>query len=420
MKKISTTLVVLLTFALTYGQMPTMNHPSGKKDDARLKNIQINKTKTNKDRSTSRWINYADAAQEMLGLEFTLNANNLFPDTSIKVLYSGGEVGGPWIHALADVVDVTSLYFNDDFNSPGELLLNNNSQFKLDSILMYCFYDRNLGEDVVDTLLVEILINDTNLDSYYFAGATAASYNTDTLSFIGVPYASATNSLDNPNKISLKFPLTQEIAADTLSNGILTLGLGLDIPNVTFRIFTVAYSFIPGYAYTLADTLTSKNRFMFISYDEVDGGYMVTYNKRDYNSSCIVATDIRFELDPSSSWNGIYTPAYAYGPTYSYDHHVIDYKVTGVSNFGYVGIKESANYLKVNAYPNPANSILNVELNSNENAVISIVNLIGQTVKVINTNDTFNTIQISDLTSGMYMLKVEQAGKTYTSKVVVK
>ena len=76
--------------------------------------------------------------------------------------------------------------------------------------------------------------------------------------------------------------------------------------------------------------------------------------------------------------------------------------------------------LKVNAYPNPANDILNVELNSNENAVISIVNLIGQTVKVINTNNTFNTIQISDLTSGMYMLKVEQAGKTYTSKVVVK
>lgn len=419
MKKISTTLVVLLTFALTYGQMPTMNHPSGKKDDARLKNIQINKTKTNKDRGASRWINYADAAQEMLGLEFKLNANNLFPDTSIKVLYSDG-VGGPWIHALADVVDVTSLYFNDDFNSPGELLLTNNSQFKLDSILMYCLYDRNLDEEVVDTLLVEILINDTDLDVYYFAGSTAASYNTDTLFFIGVPYAHTTNSLDNPNKISLKFPLTQEIAADTMSDGILPLPLGLDIPDVNFRIFTVAYSFIPGYAYTLDDTLTSKNRFMFISQKEVDGGYMVTYNKKDYNSSYIVATDIRFELDPTSDWNGIYSPAYAFEPTYRYDHHLIDYKVTGVSNFGYVGIKESANYLKVNAYPNPANSILNVELNSNENAVISIVNLIGQTVKVVNTNDTFNTIQISDLNSGMYMLKVEQAGKTYTSKVVVK
>lgn len=420
MKKISTTLVVLLTFALTYGQMPTMNHPSGKKDDARLKNIQINKTKTNKDRSASRWINYADAAQEMLGLEFSLSANNLFPDTSIKVLYSDGEVSGPWIHALADVVDVTSLYFNDDFNSPGELLLTNNSQFKLDSILMYCLYDRNLDEEVVDTLLVEILINDTDLDVYYFAGSTAASYNTDTLSFIGIPYDHTTNSLDKPNKISLKFPLTQDIAADTLDNGILPLPLGLDIPDVNFRIFTVAYSFIPGYAYTLDDTLTSKNRLMFISQKEVDGGYMVTYNKGDYNASYIVATDIRFELDPESTWNGIYTPACAYTSTFSYEHHLIDYKVTGISDFGYVGIKESANYLKVNAYPNPANSILNVELNSNENAVISIVNLIGQTVKVINTNNTFNTIQISDLTSGMYMLKVEQAGKTYTSKVVVK
>ncbi|HPS71612.1 MAG TPA: T9SS type A sorting domain-containing protein, partial [Bacteroidales bacterium] len=61
-----------------------------------------------------------------------------------------------------------------------------------------------------------------------------------------------------------------------------------------------------------------------------------------------------------------------------------------------------------------------VTLVDNTTASIQLYNIVGQMVYSQTTSEQAATINVADLTSGIYMLKVSQSGKTYTTKVVVK
>lgn len=75
-------------------------------------------------------------------------------------------------------------------------------------------------------------------------------------------------------------------------------------------------------------------------------------------------------------------------------------------------------------YPNPANASAGINVNSamNTDAVISFHNIAGQLVKTVSQNLTVgvNTINISDLTSGVYFCTVKANGYSKTVKLVVK
>lgn len=67
-------------------------------------------------------------------------------------------------------------------------------------------------------------------------------------------------------------------------------------------------------------------------------------------------------------------------------------------------------------YPNPATSQLTIDLKEEGNANVAIYNILGQTLIQENVYDMSNTINISDLSQGMYVVKVTQNGKTHTVK----
>lgn len=73
--------------------------------------------------------------------------------------------------------------------------------------------------------------------------------------------------------------------------------------------------------------------------------------------------------------------------------------------------------LNVKMYPNPANSVLNIDAKSNIDTV-SIYNLLGQEVvsKTINNQNT--SIDISNLQRGVYVVKTSIEGKIATSKLI--
>jgi hypothetical protein len=83
-----------------------------------------------------------------------------------------------------------------------------------------------------------------------------------------------------------------------------------------------------------------------------------------------------------------------------------------------VGVKENdAKEVIFKAYPNPANSEVNIHfvLTQNESYTIEVVNMLGQSVKSVNLGDLqpgiySENININDLTSGVYFIKVN--GKT--------
>jgi heat shock protein HslJ len=69
-------------------------------------------------------------------------------------------------------------------------------------------------------------------------------------------------------------------------------------------------------------------------------------------------------------------------------------------------------------YPNPTDSNIYVDSQSTVINKIEILNSIGQTVKTVNTD--FNIINIVDLPSGIYLIKLFSEGKTAFRKIIKK
>lgn len=70
-------------------------------------------------------------------------------------------------------------------------------------------------------------------------------------------------------------------------------------------------------------------------------------------------------------------------------------------------------------YPNPTSDILNIVNPFEGNTTITVTNLSGQTVRQLDVSGKRNTIDLSDLEGGVYMLSIESNAGFLRSKVVV-
>ena len=88
------------------------------------------------------------------------------------------------------------------------------------------------------------------------------------------------------------------------------------------------------------------------------------------------------------------------------------------------GLHETQPALRFSAYPNPANTLLNIDYNtaSNTDAVLSISNLAGQELLQITRSsdigDNYLTTDVSALSSGLYFVSITQNGKSSRVKFV--
>ena len=70
-------------------------------------------------------------------------------------------------------------------------------------------------------------------------------------------------------------------------------------------------------------------------------------------------------------------------------------------------------------YPNPvSNGVLHIESNLNTERTISLFDVLGK--QVLNTTTSNNTINIANLNSGIYILKITEGSKTATRKLVIR
>ncbi|MES2864202.1 MAG: T9SS type A sorting domain-containing protein [Bacteroidota bacterium] len=68
-------------------------------------------------------------------------------------------------------------------------------------------------------------------------------------------------------------------------------------------------------------------------------------------------------------------------------------------------------------YPNPTKNNLFIETALNSDINVSIVNMLGK--EVVNANVVNNTVNVSNLTSGIYIVKITEEGKTSTKKLII-
>jgi hypothetical protein len=420
--------ILSLVFVMAAVAQNTVNFPSNKVLNSNISNHAIKHNPSQAKSTNSRWYCYGETMNMVVGDVSELNANILFPDSTIQVQYSTG-LGGAWIHKLGDVFDPSCTYFNDPAYHNEELSLLKNSSYTLDSLEFVCVYARGTKyPTAVDTMLIEISVNAFPGTYSYFGPTSAVSVNlgTDSTKFVDLAYKYSNNTFDYTNKVQFKVPLDAAFAVDTLDNGLNVIDIA---PNITIPAgshFYASYSFIPGYAWVPnVDSATKVNTFRFISYDENPGLFPV-YTKRDWNVSYILPQDVRYNA--AGGWNGSYIPSFAYmggsSNTYSYVHHYVFYKCTGVSNYGYVGVNEvSAENPLQNAYPNPAMNGETVTIaysSVDKNAVIEITDLVGNTIMTLsNLENNKVTFSTSDMASGMYYYTLKSGKQTYTKKFSV-
>ncbi|SDW28026.1 Por secretion system C-terminal sorting domain-containing protein [Lutibacter oricola] len=79
------------------------------------------------------------------------------------------------------------------------------------------------------------------------------------------------------------------------------------------------------------------------------------------------------------------------------------------------GIEDYQQLKGVNIYPNPANNILNI--NCPEGSKIEVYNLLGTKLKLVENASKEYNMNILDLATGLYIVKVESEGKFYSKRI---
>lgn len=83
-----------------------------------------------------------------------------------------------------------------------------------------------------------------------------------------------------------------------------------------------------------------------------------------------------------------------------------------------IGIDETLNE-EIKLYPNPANEVLNIEKGDNESAVVYIYDMNGSTVLQESIDGAKSSINITNLTDGIYMVTVQSGDRLFRSKLIV-
>ena len=79
----------------------------------------------------------------------------------------------------------------------------------------------------------------------------------------------------------------------------------------------------------------------------------------------------------------------------------------------------SKNNTSINVYPNPAKTVLNIEIANTKTASVQIISTDGRLVKTVsNINSTNSQVNISDLSNGIYFIRVQSDGVVTNHKFV--
>lgn len=83
-----------------------------------------------------------------------------------------------------------------------------------------------------------------------------------------------------------------------------------------------------------------------------------------------------------------------------------------------VGISE-ADYLKTSVFPNPSNGIFNISIESTGSVYLSVLDLSGKIIRAEQFNGSVHQVDLSELTSGAYLLQLQAEEGTSVSRIIL-
>lgn len=333
----------------------------------------------------------------------------LYYDSVARHAYTNA-VENPGIYAVAQTYDFTS-YFYDDLIGEGSMSLRSTNSINIDSLWIRGFYFRDADYEGIDTLIISVLTLPADAQYYTFGNSypntchLACSYNMNT------------GETNGAQKI-IKLPLDASMISQPAEGGgyyYMYNYVDLGMTNVTDKFVHVAYTFKAAGFDGPNDTLKS-NYYTFLDIS-ADPNYFILL---DDEARCSNMSHGMLNMSfLNSAYNADYYPMFALGQNNSEASFPdgLSIKVS-CSECAIVNVP-TVEKNNPTIYPNPATDKFQINLEEGATANVQMFNLLGQQVYsgVVNGTATINT---NNLNSGVYMLKINQNGKVYTSKVIVK
>jgi hypothetical protein len=306
------------------------------------------------------------------------------------------------------------------------------TSYTVDSLQMIYLYTRgtNVASTVVDTIAFSYIIGldegddiaqlATNDGPVFIMPVLPFNNTTFTASTTCATTTGLTNDLESSTIIIDKIPLTADDETIDPEDGeaaffYLTIPTPAALQNISAKQIVVIATFIPGCDRTPTSVIgTDLSTFRTALYGDPRDGYTDWGSPElleDYQLGLFTDGD---NFKAGGYFYNVYQPNVFWG---SNPKPWLSLRVT-CNNCAVVNVPEIEKN-NVTVYPNPATNNFTVNLGNDEKANIQLFNILGQQVYSENITGTAQ-VSVANLNSGVYMLKINQNGKVYTSKVVVK
>ena len=410
MKKLYTLLVAVLVAVTATAQVSVKDFSARQNSQVPFKGVQ----KELRGEPGAGWVYFSDYDAAFWGEEaLTAGGNYYFAmDSMGLVTYSDGDAGHPFMHSAGQTYDFNS-YFYDEVAGEGEVSFSGTQVLNIDSIYIQSMYFRheNVPAGTMDTLIVGVFTaeeaNGYQFTDYPNTCFWGLDYNPNT----GAQWDASTNTYATV----FKFPIgdadvSQPVPDEEGYYYYATFEFPINVPNVSNKAIHVAYTFKRGYDIGLNDTLPST--FTLCTWESCDPLYYITNDdylrcdNRSHGDYILTFSD--------GDMSDFYYPGFALQSAH-FPRMAVKFSCNDCSLVNVPEIEKT----NPTVYPNPATNNFTVNLGNDEKANIQLFNIVGQQVYAETITGTAQ-VNVANLHSGVYMLKVNQNGKVFTTKVVVK
>ena len=379
---------------------------------------------TNKGGAVADYFSYYDLAIQWADQSNYSNfVAPMMPDTTTTLYWYDGtqlslkDYGVTGVGALYDF----SLDYWDNGFADGD-------EVTVDSIFIAGFYAVN-DPNQSDTLRFHIFKADTNAANsglyggVYFPGGTFSNFTNDigiwTMDYNGSSSQGNAGNIDVPNTTIVDYIFDVNDSAYSVHGIEIPNGFTLDADE-TFGFYV---EFIPG-AYGFNDTINLNTldgtTNFFSAYFASDQSNPLTGEFMTYSGETQMCANL---YSYAETRYGMFSGNASFLNDYLYpSSRRMTYFSVYASGNSSVSVEElvKSGYA---IYPNPSNGVVNVELNANANATVTVVDILGQVVYRSNENfvaGNRKTIDLSTQPKGMYLLSVEGEGINVVERISIK
>ena len=366
---------------------------------------------------------YTDFLYQYYSSDMVLGAITTTPDSTTVIVYGDGSTGNSYNHAVGATYDFNYYGWGDGEFDEGD-------QVTIDSLFViggYEIYQGNRADKIRFTIFkgtdgFSAPFAGVVYPAAYFAALPATVQPTaKTMDYAGSTSHGLTGGPTSTSTIQVEYTLGASDTSVAL--------VGVEVPNGGFtmsgdELLGIFVQYIPD-GLSGSDTINYQttsgdiNPFYFYYYREGNTSSPQGYFIQDFDSTSTNCSNFLFSDTRYGNWaggNAWRNDQTSINMSYS---HLIWLRASGTSTIG----SEELAITDASIYPNPSNGAVNVELNANANATITVVDILGQ--EVYRANENFvagnrKTIDLSTQAKGMYLLSVEGEGINVVERISIK